>query len=213
MASNEGGTTLEPAKGTAEHLVPLPGCSVEPVVRRHSARRLPDALGGIELGRVAGQAVQLDSVRVFSEPRLPLVVEPMARPIVDDEEDFPRRVLLNQLFEKLVKRVPVEDWRESEGEVSVLEGDGAEDVRRLPEPEGVHARLHSDSRPRLVQGPVEPKTGLVPEHHNAATSSGFFLMAGKRWCTQSSCAAASARARRLRGRCTEKPSWCRRSGT
>jgi hypothetical protein len=93
-----------------------------------------------------------------------------------------------------------------------LDRDGAVHVRHLALAERIDARLHADARPRDVERAVEPEARLVLEHHDAAAGPRFFLIAGRRARSQYSCASASARASRLRRRCTENPSWCSRRG-
>src|SRR5919204_617747 len=205
MRRDEIRTPLEDLERANQRAIALVGRRAEAIVGRHLPRNLPDALGGIELLRVGGQAVQLDLVAVLPKPRLPSVVEPVAGAVVDDEEDLPRGVLRDELLQELVEGLAVEHCRKAVGELGVVERHRAEDVRGLAKAIGVNPRLVADARPRLVQCAIEPEAGLVLENHDAAAGAGFFLMAGSFLRSQRAWASASARASRLRGRCTEKP--------
>ena len=88
----------------------------------------------------------------------------------------------------------------------VVESDGAVDVRGLSVPECVYARLDSNRTPRLVERSVEPEACLVAEEDDSSRSCGFFLIAGNLTRLHAACWARSAFAKRLRGRCSEKPS-------
>jgi len=156
--------------------------------------------------------MQLDAVGVAREPDAAVYIEPMPRPIVDDEEDLSSAISSYEELEEEVKRVPVEDGRELVSESCVVKRDGPEDMRSLAEPEGVYSRLDADAAPRLVESAVEPEAGLVFEEDDASASSSLFLIAGKRTRSHAACCSRSARASRLRGRCTEKPSWCNSRG-
>lgn len=206
-------TALKPLEGRSERGVSFVRCSVEAIVGRQLARDLPDAFLGVELRGVAGQPVQFDLLGVLREPCLPLVVEPVAGAVVDDEEELARGVLGGELQQKLVEGVSVEDGREAVGEVGVFERDSAEDVGRLSLPEGIDARLLAYARPGLVESSIEPEAGFVLEEDDAATGRRFFFSAGKRCLIQMACFSASAAVRRLRGRCTEKPIWLSMRGT
>ena len=205
--------TLKPRERSAKRRVSLAGGPVEAVMGRELASHLPHAFGGVELGRVARKAVQFDFVRVPREPFLACVVEPVARPVVDDQEELAGGVLGNELEKEFVESVPIEDGREAVREVGILERDGAEDMRRLPHPEGIDTRLMAYPRPGLVECSVEPEARFVLEEDEAAAGVRFFFKAGKRTFSQMACFSASARARRLRGRCTENPIWLSIRGT
>ena len=100
----------------------------------------------------------------------------------------------------------VEDLGKAEDALGLIEGNRPEDVRRLAQAEGVYPWLNADQRPGPMQGAVLPEAGLVFEDNYPSAARRFFLIAGSRTRSQYSWASASARARRLRGRCTEKPS-------
>lgn len=150
--------------------------------------------------------MQLDSVRVGFEPSASGCVELMAGTVVDDEKHFASSVPPDQQLEELVKRAPVEDVRELVRESRIVKRDCSEDMRGLAQTVGVYTRLDTDAAPRLVERPIEPETGFVFEDDDAAAGVGFFLIAGNFVRSQAACRSRSARARRLRGRCTEKPS-------
>lgn len=213
MIGDEMRAALKAGEGVAESGVPLVGGAVEAVVGSELAGHLPHALDRVELRRVAREAVEFEPVRVLCQPRLAGVIEPVTGAIVDDEEELAGAVLGGELQEELVEGVSVEDWRKSVGEVGVLKGDGAEDVGRLPRPEGVDPRLVAYPRPGLVESSIEPEACFVFEENEATTGGRFFLRAGRRTLSQTACFSASARTRRLRGRCTEKPIWLSMRGT
>ena len=142
---------------------------------RHLPGRLPNALGRVELRRVWRQAVDLDFVGIRRQPTLASFVEPVARSVVDDQEDLARAVRVHQSLQELVEGVAVEDFRELVSGVRLIEADGAEHVSRLPLPKGVYPRLDADFGPGLVEGPVEPEAGLVLEDDDAAGLGRFFL--------------------------------------
>jgi hypothetical protein len=60
----------------------------EAVVGRGLLGRLPDPLDGVELGGVGREAEELDAVMVGREPLLADLVEAVAGPVVDDEDDL-----------------------------------------------------------------------------------------------------------------------------
>jgi hypothetical protein len=150
--------------------------------------------------------MELDAFVVRAQPSFAGVIEPVARAVVDDHEHLPRRVLAHDVLEKAVEGVTVEDVREEVAKVDLLHRDRTVYVCRLALAEGIDTRLVSDARPGLVQRAIEPETGLVLKDYDSAARSGFFLIAGSRTRSQWACASASARAKRFRGRCTEKPS-------
>jgi hypothetical protein len=52
--------------------------------------------------------MELDAILVLGEPLLAGLVEPVAGAVVDDQEDLPPVVLLDQQHQELMERVPVE---------------------------------------------------------------------------------------------------------
>ena len=78
--------SLEQLERLDQRGVALIDRAVEPVVRGELSGRLPHPFLRHVLGRVRRKAVRLDPVRVLREPRLSFLVEPVARPVVDDEE-------------------------------------------------------------------------------------------------------------------------------
>lgn len=206
MSTDQFRVALKTAERVPQRAVALGGGPIETVVRGHLAGGLPDPFNRHEFRRVARQTVQLDFLPVFPEPFFALVVEVVTRRPVEDQEDLAAGVLSDELLEIFVEGVPVEDLGESIGEVGIRERHRTEHVRRLPLAERVHARLDADPRPSLVECSVEPEAGFVFKNYDAAAGSSFFLIAGNLKRSQASCASALARASRLRGRCTEKPS-------
>jgi hypothetical protein len=126
--------------------------------------------------------------------------------VVDDQEDLATIVAGHELAQELEERLPVEYRREAERELGLVEGDGPVHVGGLAQPVGIDARLNANPRPRAMQATVLPEAGFVLEDCDAATASGLFFGAGSVLLSQSSCASWSARANRLRGRCSENPS-------
>ena len=111
-----------------------------------------------------------------------------------------------------MERVAVEHGSEAVVEARVLDGHRPEDMCRLAQTVGRHTRLHADARPGLVQRAVQPEARLVLEQDYALASLGFFLIAGSRSFIHTACSSGLARAKRFRGRCTEKPSRCSSRG-
>ena len=179
---------------------------VETIVSGRFSSGLPHAFRRIELGRVGRQTVKLDAVAVGREPSSPGLVEPVARAVVDHEEDLSSSIAPDQKFQKLVERVAIEHDRKLVGKPRIVQRDGAENVGCFPRAIGIYPRLDSDGAPRLVERSVKPEAGFVLEENGAPTCGGFFLIAGNVVLNHSACRARSARASRLRGLCTEKPS-------
>ena len=213
MPGDERWALLERLEGGGERFVAGLDGGEEAIVRRALLRRLPDALDAVELGRVRRQPLELDAMAIRREPLLPFLVEVMAGAVVDDQEDLASSAM-NEPFEELEERALVEDRRELILEARpALDRDRAEDVGGLAQAVRVDAWLSADRRPGPVQAAVEPEAGFVLERYDAATGCSFFLIAGKVRRSQTACFFRSARARRLRGRCTEKPSSCSSRGT
>ena len=124
--------------------------------------------------------MKLDFIGIGGQPGLSCIIQPVAGPVVDDQEDFLRRMDSHQLFEELVEGVAVEDVRELVRERGSFEADGPEDVGRLSEPEGIYPRLDPDLGPGLVERSVEPEAGLVLEDDRPSASSRFFFISGRR---------------------------------
>jgi hypothetical protein len=150
--------------------------------------------------------VEFDLVTIVPEPLATLFVQPVRWSIVDDEEYLSSPVVSDQLLDESEERGTVEYLCKSIVEFRRLNIYCAKDMRCLALSVGIDAWLLSNSCPRVMQGPVEPKACFILEEYYAATDTGFFLIAGNRFLSQISCLCASARANRFRGRCTEKPS-------
>ena len=149
--------------------------------------------------------MKLDAVRMLAEPFLSFLVEVVARAVVGDQEDLPGWMKRDDLLEEDQVGLGVEDLGELKREAGVVDGNRSVDMRGLPQAKGGDARLLAYSSPGSMERSVEPKAGLVFEEDLAAAARGFFFNAGKVTRSQVSCFSASARARSLRGRCTEKP--------
>jgi len=174
---------------------------------------LPDSLHWHKLGRVRRQSVQFDKMTVGTQPSFPFIVQSVARRIIDDQKHLPTSISSNKLTQEFTEGVRVENRGEPVAELRLVKRYGTEDVGSFAQAVGVNPRLNSHPRPSPVQAAVLPKTGFVFEDNYSAAAGRFFLMAGRRFRNQISCASISARARRLRGRWTEKPSWCSSRGT
>lgn len=150
--------------------------------------------------------MKLDLIAVLREPCFANIVQPVARTVIHYKEYLARRVVIDDLFTKFMKRVSIEHGGESERQLTTIQGDGAKDVGCLALSERWNPRLHTDFGPRSVQRTVQPETGFILEQHYSPTTLGFFFIAGKRSLIHTACACTSARASFLRGRCTENPS-------
>jgi len=150
--------------------------------------------------------MQFDAMAILAKPCSTGFVEPVARPVVDHEEQFSSSIAPDEQLQEEVERVTVEDRSELIREPRIVQCDRTEDVRRLAEPECVHSRLHANATPRLMERSVEPEACFVFEEDHTSAGAGFFLRAGNSFRSHAACFARSARASRLRGRCTENPS-------
>jgi hypothetical protein len=173
MSCDHLGSTLEHVEGLGQLGVALVRGDKERVVRGELAGRLPDAFHRHELGRVGWQTMKLDEATILAQPAFAVVVEVMARAVVDDQEDLAALVTAHELPQELEERGAVEHRCEAERELGSVERDGAEDVRGLAQSIRVDAWLNSDARPRPMQAAVLPETGLVLEDHNTATARGL----------------------------------------
>lgn len=165
-------------KGRGECGVPLLNRLEEAVVSRFAFRRLPDAFDAVELGRVRRQAPKLDAVPVRRKPGLGLFVEPMARTVVDDQEDLPATAA-NEFLEEQQKRVAIEDRRELVIKARPrFDRDRSEYVPGPALTVGIDPGLLSDWCPGPVQAAIEPEACFVLERYDATASRGFFLIFG-----------------------------------
>ena len=157
--------------------------------------------------------MQFDAMSVLAEPFLPVLVEVMAGPIVGNEEDLLGGVPGNQKLEERQVGLGVEDRGKLEGEASSVDAHGAIHVGGLAQAERIDAGLLAYGRPRAVERAVEPEAGFILEEDHSAVASGLFFSAGNASRSQISCFSRSARDKRFRGRCTEKPKRCSTQGT
>jgi len=207
------GRRLERPEGVHEGGVTLLGRFVEAVVGGSLLGHLPDAFDWVQLRRVRRQPKQLDTMAVTREPQLPFLVEVVTGTVIDDEKGLATTASANDLLEERKERDAVEHWRELVQKArSLLERHDAKDMRSLAHTEGVYTGLVADSRPRLVERPVEPEARFVAKGNDPAALARFFLIAGKVSRSHVACRARSARASRLRGRWTENLSWCNSLG-
>jgi hypothetical protein len=149
---------------------------------------------------------------VIREPALCFRRELVPGSIVDNQEDLLTVVLCNQPFEERPERLSVEDIGKPKRKAGFVKRDGAKQMCCFSLSVRVNAWLTSNPCPRLVQRTVEPETGLVFEKDYTTASRSLFFILGSLVRNQYSCNSASARARRFRGRCTEKPSLCNKRG-
>src|ERR1700761_555387 len=189
---------LELIEGCAQRRVAFFDGLVEPIVGGPLLGHLPYALNRVVLGRVRRQTKQLEPPTVLGEPLLPVFLEVVAGTVVDDQEDLAATVC-HELLQELEEREPVEDGSKAVVKPRAwLQRDSAEHVGRLPHAERVYAGLAADTRPRLVERPVEPEAGFVAEGHDASALARFFLIRGNVSRSHVACRARSARASRLR---------------
>jgi len=213
VRGDQAGPTAELAEGLAQGSVSLASGPVEAIVRGELARRLPDRLDRIELRRVRWQPEQRDPAAVVGEPLFSVLVEVVAGSVVDDQKDLATSVGRDEVLEEDQEGLRIEDVGELVAEPGVGEGYRSKDVSGLALTERVDAGLVPDPRPGSMECSVEPEADFVSEEHDAPALCRFFLIRGKVSFSQTAWRAASARARRLRGRCTEKPSLWRSRGT
>ena len=102
------GPALEHIEGLGQLGVALVRCDEERVVCGQLASRFPDAFHRHELGRVGRQTVELDAVTVLAQPPFAVVVEIVARAVVDDQEDLAPVVTVHKLPQELEERRSVE---------------------------------------------------------------------------------------------------------
>jgi len=163
-----------------ERSVTLRHGRVEAVVRCQFPGSLPDAFGGVEFGRVRWKAMQLDLVAIACEPCFPGIIKPVARPVVHHKEDLLRSVVFDQLLQKEVERVTIEDLSELIDKLPVLDRYGAEYMCGLPQSIGRHPELNPDRRPGLMERAVQPEARLVLENELSTALRDFFSIAGNR---------------------------------
>src|SRR5882672_2265447 len=179
MSSDHLGPALEHIEGLGQLGVALVGCDEERVVRGQFAGGFPYAFHRHELGRVGRQAMELDAVTVLAQPTFAVVLEPVVRRVVDDQEHLAAVVAAYQLPQELEERGPVEHVREAERELGGVERNRTEDVCGLAQSVGVDARLNPNTRPGAMQAAVLPKAGLILEDHDTATASGLLSDRGQ----------------------------------
>ena len=138
------GLRLKGREGGGKGSIAFRDSREEAVVGRQLSRGLPDALRGVQLGRVGGKPTELHFPRVVVQPLFPRVIQPMARAVVDDEEDLAGTELPDQLDQVLVEGVPVEDRGKLEAEPAVPQGNGAKDVGGLSQSKGGDPGLFAD---------------------------------------------------------------------
>ncbi len=110
-----------------------------------------------------------------------------------------------KLFEEAEVSSGVEDRVLARVEPCAPKFDGAENLHALAFSGYRDFRRASDAAPGSVERRVLAETGFVGEEERAVLRTGFFLRAGSMRRRHRSCAAASARAKTRRGRCTENP--------
>jgi hypothetical protein len=151
--------------------------------------------------------VNLQPMAIGTEP-LPYLSILVVRGVVLNQDRPGAAIGTRQLLEKAQVGLRVEDRVLPVVEARAPQFDGSQDLNALALPRDGNFRRVPDATPGGVQGGVLAKTGFVGEDQRPALGSGFFLRLGYVRRCQRSCAAASARARTRRGRCTEKPIWC-----
>ena len=82
--------------------------------------------------------------------------------------------MFNELEQKQVEGVTVENVGELIDELPVLDRYGAKDVSGLSQSVGRHAGLNPDGRPGLMECAIEPEARLVLEHEFSTACSDFF---------------------------------------
>ena len=157
--------------------------------------------------------MQFNAVRVLSQPTLSVLLEVVAGAVVGDEEDLAGGVAADEKLEEVQVGLGVEDRCELVCETGLVDAHGTIKVGGLAHPKGIDTRLLAYRGPGAVERAIEPEAGFVFEEDLSAATSGFFLIAGNSLWSQYSCFSRSARASRLRGRCTENPKRCRTQGT
>lgn len=178
MAGDEVGLPDEGLEGRRKRGVALLDGREETVVGRRALRGFPHAFDAVELRRVWRQAMELYPMAVLAEPPLALIIETVARPVVEDQEDL-ATASTHKPFEEAQERRRLEDRCELVGEPwSFLDRDSSEDVSRFAHAEGIDTRLVPDWRPRPVKTAVEPEARLVLERYDTAAAGRFFLIRG-----------------------------------
>ena len=91
---------LKALEGRYERLVTFLDRAVEAIMSGCFPGRLPYALGRIVLRRVGRQAMKLHPVLVLRQPRFSGIVEPVARPVIDDQKDLSRAIGSHQIHQE-----------------------------------------------------------------------------------------------------------------
>ena len=156
--------------------------------------------------------MQLDALSILSKPLFPFRWQVVTGCVVDDEEDLATSVLRDEASQERPEGLAVEHVGKPVGEIGIMEPNRRKEMRGLSQSECVDPWLAAHPRPGSVECAIQPEAGFVLEEDYAVASCGFFLIRGKVVRIQRSCRWRSARASRLRGRCTENPSLCSSGG-
>jgi hypothetical protein len=113
MGRDNGGLAPEDAERFAQRTISFGDGSIESVVGGQLARRLPYGLHRVELGRIGRKAKQCDPPRILMQPTLSVLVEAVARPVVDDEEHLATAIVGDELLEEREEGSAVENFLES----------------------------------------------------------------------------------------------------
>ena len=151
--------------------------------------------------------MHLQPVAIGGEP-LPYLGILVVRSVVLDQNGARAAIGARQLLQKAEVGVGVEDRVLPVVETRAPQFDGAQDFDALALSRDGDFRRVPDATPGGMQRGVLSETGFIGEDQRPTLGSGFFLRLGYVRRCQRSCAAASARAKTRRGRCTEKPMWC-----
>lgn len=147
------------------------------IVRAVLAGILPDAFGGIELGRVGQEFMHREPGLIAPEPGPHGLVLVVGR-VVLDENRAAAAVAERQVIEKGQVRVGVEHDVPPVVKRGVVKVHGPEDLDAFAGPSDRHLRGGANATPGGVERRVLPKARLIGEDQRPVLALGFFLRLG-----------------------------------
>ncbi len=166
------------AEGCDKRVVALVRVAKEAVMSCSFLGFLPGTFGRVVVGLLGREAEQLYAVMVEAKPGFPLWFQVVARAIVKNQEYLSTRGF-DELLEEGEKSGAIEYLCELVFKTGRwLDRNSPEHVSCLAHAKRIDVRLNTTPRPSSVKTAIEPETGLVAKHHDAAAAERFFLIAG-----------------------------------